>query len=78
MKLEEIMCKLFNFSIPTYYKRKREKNKAIHFLENNFSKEELVMICETGKCTKHDRLNELLEIEKKYKQIANIIHRKDK
>ena len=72
MKLEEIMCELFDFSTPTYYKRKREKNKAIHFLENNFSKEELVMICETGKCTKQDRLNELLEIEKKYNQLKSI------
>jgi hypothetical protein len=41
MKLETIMCNLFNFSIATYYKRKREQTLAIKLIEESFSKEEL-------------------------------------
>lgn len=56
MKQEDIMCKLFNFSIPTYYKRKREKNKAIILIEKYFQKEEILEFINTGKVRKFDNI----------------------
>lgn len=41
LKQETLMCKLFNFSTATYYKRKRENNLAIHFIERYFSKNDI-------------------------------------
>jgi hypothetical protein len=41
MKRETIMCEIFGFSIPTYYKRKREGNIAIEMIEKYFTVEDL-------------------------------------
>ncbi|ADN08239.1 hypothetical protein [Sulfurimonas autotrophica] len=41
MKLEEIIMKLFGFSRPTYFKKKREQLPIMVLLEQYFSKQEL-------------------------------------
>lgn len=57
MKQETIMCQLFNFSIATYYKRKRENNLAIKLVELYFSKESLQEFLETKKIEKFEKLD---------------------
>ena len=52
MKLEEIMIKLFNFSRPTYFKRKREQLPIIMLLEKYFTKDELKEYLEIQKINK--------------------------
>ncbi|MDY0050926.1 MAG: hypothetical protein RBR65_00170 [Aliarcobacter sp.] len=57
MRHEEIMCKFFNFSAPTYYKRKKEGNLAIKFIEKYFSDENILEFLNSGKINKLDNLN---------------------
>lgn len=61
MRHEEVMCSFFNFSAPTYYKRKREGTLAIKMIEKYFSKEELEEFIETGKIMKMEGLNTLYQ-----------------
>ncbi len=56
MKQETIMCKIFNFSIATYYKRKREKNHAIYLIEKYFSKEDLEEFIKEGQVKEFNRI----------------------
>lgn len=42
MKTDELMCKLFDFSKPTYYKKKKEGNKAIKLIKDTFSNTQLL------------------------------------
>jgi len=57
MKQETIMCELFNFSIATYYKRKRELNSAIVLIEKYFTKEDLEEFLTTKEILKMEYLN---------------------
>ena len=59
MRHENVMCNFFNFSAPTYYKRKRELNPAISFIEKYFTKEELEEFLNTGKIAKFDKINNI-------------------
>lgn len=59
MKLEEIMIKLFDFSRPTYFKRKREQLPILVFLEKYFSKEELEEYVTKGKIKKLELIKNL-------------------
>lgn len=70
MKKETLMCQLFNFSVATYYKRKREDNSAIKFVEKYFSNEEIFELIETGSIKKLEKLN---FIEKEREVLTNII-----
>lgn len=49
MRHEEVMCKFFDFSAPTYYKRKREGNPAIKMIEQYITKQELEEFIRTGR-----------------------------
>lgn len=57
MRHEEIMCKFFNFSAPTYYKRKKEGNLAIKFIEKYFSDENILEFLNSSKINKLENLN---------------------
>lgn len=57
MRHEEIMCKFFNFSAPTYYKRKKEGNLAIKFIEKYFSDENILEFLNFSKMNKLENLN---------------------
>lgn len=57
MRHEEIMCKFFNFSAPTYYKRKKEGNLAIKFIEKYFSDENILDFLNYSKMNKLENLN---------------------
>ena len=59
MRQEDMMCQLFNFSAPTYYKRKREGNLAIKFIEKYFNKEDIIEFIDTGKVSKLENLPNL-------------------
>lgn len=48
MKTEEIFMELFDFSRPTYFKRKREHNKALALMQKYFSEKELLEFIQTG------------------------------
>lgn len=67
------MTLLMCFSRNTFFVWKREKRPIISLLEKYHSKEELQEFLETGKIQKQDRLKELLEIEKKYNQILQLV-----
>lgn len=64
MRHEEVMCNFFNFSAPTYYKRKREGNLAIKFIEEYFVKEDLEEFIKTGKMGKLNYIKKYEEIKK--------------
>ena len=72
MKQDELISKLFGFSIPTYYNWKREKRPVLDLIEKYFSKDDLKEFLKCGSISKIERLKELEEIEKKYFQIVNI------
>lgn len=48
MKTEEIYMELFDFSRPTYFKRKREHNKALLLIQKYFSEKEILEFIQTG------------------------------
>lgn len=79
MKKENVMMKIICCSVATYYLWKRNKRPVIELLEKYFSNEELIEFLETGKINKmentldDERINELLEIEQKYKTIKKVI-----
>ena len=74
MKQETIMCQLFNFSIATYYKRKRENNLAIKLVEQYCSKKDLIEYSKTGKISKYDNSKALEKIAlQKYHNYINPI-----
>lgn len=79
MKLEEVMVKLFEFSRPTYFKKKREEVPALLLLENYFSKNELIEYLSTKQIKKLELIKnidikDLAKIVKEYEinRIDNI------
>jgi len=54
MKLEEIYMKLFDFSRPTYYKKKRELVPALSLIERYFSEKDLLEYLEKGFVSKYE------------------------
>lgn len=48
MKTEEIYMQLFDFSRPTYFKRRKEQNKALSLLQKYFSDEQILEFINTG------------------------------
>lgn len=87
MKKENVMTKIISCSVATYYLWKRNKRPVIVLLEKYFSNEELIEFLETGKINKMEntlientlndkRINELLEIEQKYKTIKKVMELK--
>ena len=73
LSFEKTITELMCFSRNTFFVWKRENRPVMNLLKKYFSKEELQEFLETGKIQKQERLNELLEIEKKYNQITKII-----
>lgn len=67
---------LFFFTRQTWSKWKKENRPIVNLIEIYFTNDDLKEFLETGKIQKQDRLKELLEIEKKYYQIAGIINNK--
>ena len=72
MRYEKIITLLMCFSRNTFFVWKREKRPIIALLEKYHSKEELEEFLETGKISKQDRLNELLQIEQNYKELKTL------
>ena len=70
--MKKIILKILDIADKTYYNWKNEKKPIINLLEKYFTKEDLQEFIETSKIEKQERLNELLEIEKKYNQIIKI------
>ncbi len=70
---KEVIKEILTIADKTFYNYKNENRPIINLLEKYFSKEELQEFIETGKIQKQERLNELIEIEKKYNQITKII-----
>jgi hypothetical protein len=67
------MSKLLNISENGYFRwKKKDHVQLINLIETYHTKEELQEFLETGKIKKQDRLNELLETERKYKELKNI------
>ncbi len=48
MKTEAIYMELFDFSRPTYFKRKREHNKALLLIQKYFPEKEILEFIQTG------------------------------
>ena len=69
--MKKEICKLLKISEVSYYRWRKER-KVFSLLEKYFTEEDLSEFLETGEITKQERLNELLEIEKKYNQILEI------
>ena len=63
MTKEDIICKIFNFSAPTYYKRRRQDNLAIKIIESFFSLQELKEYIKTEKVEKLDDFLEFKKVE---------------
>lgn len=57
MRHEEIMCKFFDFSAPTYYKRKKKDNLAIKMIEKYFTDSEIHEFIKNYKINKLDNFN---------------------
>lgn len=57
-------------------KWRKENRPIINLLEKYFTKEELEEFLKTEKINKLERLDELLEIEKKYNEIIKVIEGK--
>jgi len=57
MRQEEIMTKVLNCSIPTYYKKKRDNNPSVLVLEKYFSKKDLKEFLETGRIEKLEKMD---------------------
>ena len=74
----EAICKILGIARRTYFHWQKSDDKAygIKLFNKYFTQEELEEFIETGKISKQDRLNELLEIEKKYNQILQIVESK--
>ncbi len=69
----EIFMKLFNFSINTYYKWKREKVQVIKLIEKYFTQEELEEFLETGEISSFSKIpsfaaNRLEKLEQKQRE----------
>jgi len=60
MKLEEIYMKLFDFSRPTYYKKKRELVPALSLIERYFSEKDLLEYLEKGFVSKYENNTDAL------------------
>lgn len=73
-----IYMKFFQISVNTFYLWKKQKRPVVEFFSKYTTDEEIIEFMETGKIQKQDRLEELLEIEKKYNQIVGIIDNKYK
>lgn len=48
MKTDEIYIELFSYSRPTYYKWKRENNKALKLIQKYFTDKEIIEFIKTG------------------------------
>ena len=57
MKKEDIYMELFDCSRPTYYKRKREGNKALKLISKYFNDEDLEEFLKTGKINKLENID---------------------
>lgn len=68
----ETLSKIFDFATSTIYKWKKESRPIIKLLEQYFTKEDLEDFIATGKISKMERIDELLEIEKKYLKLAEL------
>ncbi len=74
IKSAEIYSKILEVSENSYYRWKSKDHTVLmNLLEKYFSENDLQEFLETGKIQKQERLNELIEIEKKYNQITKII-----
>ena len=69
----EIYMKFFQISVNTFYLWKKQKRPVVDFFSKYTTDDEIVEFIETGKIQKQDRLKELLEIEKKYNQILQLV-----
>ncbi|MCG3699927.1 hypothetical protein L5F42_08780 [Aliarcobacter butzleri] len=61
MKTDELMSKLFGFSIPTYYNWKKENRPIIKLINKYFQNEELIEFLETSYVSKYDVSNKIME-----------------
>jgi len=57
LKTEEIYMELFDFSRPTYFKRKREHNKALLLVQKYFSEKEILEFIQTGSIQRLEQQN---------------------
>ena len=74
IKSAEIYSKILEVSENSYYRWKSKDHTVLmNLLEKYFSENDLQEFLETGKIQKQERLNELIETEKKYNQITKII-----
>ncbi len=73
IKSAEIYSKILEVSENSYYRWKSKDHTVLmNLLEKYFSENDLQEFLETGKIQNQERLNELIEIEKKYNQIVKI------
>ena len=74
IKSAEIYSKILEVSEKSYYRWKSKDHTVLmNLLEKYFSENDLQEFLETGKIQNQERLNELIETEKKYNQITKII-----
>jgi len=68
MNIADIMVELFNFSRPTYFKKKREQIQILQLLDRYFSKEELEEFLKNSKIRKFELIKDLTleECEEKF------------
>jgi hypothetical protein len=76
--LPTIMSKLLEISENSYFRwKKKDHVSLICLLEKYHTKEEIKEFLETGKISKMERIDELLEIEKKYTELVNLFKKLD-
>lgn len=73
-KNEEIkkMCYMLNITPTLWYNWKKKKTPFVEFIEKYLTYDDMLEIVQEGKINRLERLEELLEIEKKYIQISEI------
>lgn len=69
------LTQLFRCSRPTWNNWKKENRPIVTLLEKYFSNEELVEFLETGKIKKLERIPELLETEKRFNEIVQLVNK---
>ena len=62
MKYDEIMSKLFGFSVPTYYNWKRENRPIINLINKYFTSNDLLEFIDSGKISKYEFFSDV-EVE---------------
>lgn len=72
----KLLVQLFMFTRQTWSVWKKQERPIVDLVEKYFTDKDLEEFIETGKIQKQDRLNELLEMEKRYNQIVGVINNK--